>query len=113
MLEGFIARRLMRNVSIAELVRRSFTVSPKLFLYVLPILLPVMMGLSWVLFFVVSMLDIGVSDKATAEGAADARMAITTALMSLFLFAASAFGAPLLSALLAVGAIRTAVGERL
>ncbi len=97
-MEGLITRRLLRNVSVVDLVRRSFTVTPRLFLLLLPILGPAFLGVAYV----------GVTVGFIARRDADAATALVAGLTLAF----AGLVAPAVASWVSVAAIRASLGER-
>lgn len=107
---GLIARIALRNVSVADLVRRSLTLTPRLLALSLPVVVPAMLVTGWLGFNVLAL-----ALPAGGPGDLDARerVEIATLVVTSVMLSAATFGAPALSAIFAVPVIRGAFGERL
>lgn len=99
---GFIERRLMKNVAIVDLLRRSLTVSPRIFLLLLPVLAPIFLAVAWLT------VQVGFAGGGTSSGRAEQATGLVYGAMALL----GSILAPVITVAISRVAIRSAFGER-
>ena len=105
-----LGKKDLRNVSVADLLRRSLTLTPRLLLLSLPVVVPAMLGLGWLSFAAVA---VALPEPGGTGLDAASRVEIATALAtSVMLFAATGVGKSqvAMSLALAVAGGRSAFG---
>lgn len=110
-IEGFIARRALRNVGVAELLRRSFAATPRVLVAGLPVVVLVLVPIV----FAISMLLLGSAQERGADAEPSGFSPLDLAVLGITLasiFWGPALAAPMLTAAVAKSAIRSSFGER-
>ncbi len=113
-MERLIAGRLLRDVSIVDLVRRSFTVAPRLFLLLLPILAPIFLAAAY------GAVTIGFTPGDSPSpvvrwggaAASQERAETATAIVAGVSLALAALLSPAVAACVSVAAVRAGMAER-
>ena len=107
-MSGLVTRHLLRNTSIADLLRRSLTLAPRLWLLLFPLFLAFLGLLAAIL-----KLDLIPLDTNRAGQLSQSGRELSATLVYAVLLGSASFFAPIVSGLIAVAAIRGALAERM